>query len=70
MGGHIKKTKNRIEFLAFCRYLRSLYPPEVRVAIVLDNLSPHLSTKSDSRVGGWAEANNHFIARKGCLTRH
>jgi hypothetical protein len=58
MYGHIKKTKNRIEFLAFCRYLRSLYPPEVRIAIVLDNLSPHLSTKSDSRVGDWAEANN------------
>jgi transposase len=56
--GHIKKTKNRTEFLAFCRYLRSLYPPEVGMAIVLDNFSPHLSTKKDSRVGDWAAANN------------
>jgi len=58
MYGHIKKTKTRTEFLAFCRYLRSLYPQEVRIAIVLDNFSPHLSTKKDSRVGDWAEANN------------
>ena len=60
--GHIKKTKNRTEFLAFCRYLRSLYPPEVRIAIVLDNFSPHLSTKKDSRVGDWAAANNVELA--------
>jgi transposase len=60
--GHIKKTKNRTEFLAFCRYLRSLYPPEVRIAIVLDNFSPHLSTKRDSRVGDWAAENNVELA--------
>jgi len=58
MYGHIKTTKHRTKFLEFCRYLRSLYPPEVRVAIVLDNYSPHLSTKKDQRVGEWAEANN------------
>jgi transposase len=58
MYAHIKKTKNRTEFLAFCRYLRSLYPPEVRIAIVADNFSPHLSTKRDSRVGDWAAENN------------
>ena len=46
--GHIKTTKNRTKFLEFCRYLRSLYPPEVRIAIVMDNFSPHLSTKKDS----------------------
>jgi transposase len=40
MYGHVKKTKNRTQFLAFCRYLRSLYPPAVRIAIVLDNFSP------------------------------
>jgi transposase len=56
--GHVKTTKNRTAFLTFCRYLRSLYPPEVRIAIVLDNFSPHLSTKKDGRVGEWAEANN------------
>ncbi len=60
--GHVKTTKNRTEFLAFCRYLRSLYPPTVRIAIVLDNFSPHLSTKKDARVGNWAGANNIELA--------
>jgi hypothetical protein len=55
--GHVKTTKNRTNFLAFCRYLRSLYPPTVRIAIVLDNFSPHLSTPKDQRVGRWAAAN-------------
>jgi len=60
--GHVKARKGRTEFLAFCRYLRSLHPTEVRVAIVLDNFSPHLSTKTDSRVGEWAAANNVELA--------
>jgi transposase len=60
--GHIKAHKGRVEFLAFCRYLRSLYPPQVRIAIVLDNFSPHLSTKKDQRVGDWAVANNVELA--------
>lgn len=60
--GHIKPRKGRTEFLAFCRYLRSLHPPEVRIAIVLDNFSPHLSTKKDQRVGDWAAANNVELA--------
>ncbi len=51
-------NKNRTTFLAFCRYLRSLYPPEVRIAIVMDNFSPHLSTTKDQRVSEWAAANN------------
>jgi hypothetical protein len=51
MYGHVKVNKNRTTFLAFCRCLRSLYPPEVRIAIVMDNFSPHLSTKKDQRVG-------------------
>ena len=62
MYGHIKKRKRRGEFLEFCRYLRTLYPSEVRVAIVMDNFSPHLSTKKDQRVGDWAEANNVELA--------
>jgi transposase len=62
MYGHVKVTKNRTEFLAFCRYLRSLYPPEVRIAIVLDNFSPHLSTPVDTRVGDWAATNNVELA--------
>ncbi|WP_030458489.1 IS630 family transposase [Kitasatospora sp. NRRL B-11411] len=60
--GHIKKTKNRSKFLEFCRYLRSLHPPDVRIAIVCDNYSPHLTTKRCQRVGTWAAANNVEIA--------
>jgi transposase len=60
--GHVKVRKGRIEFLAFCRYLRSLYPPEVRIAIVMDNFSPHRSTNKDTRVGDWAAANNVELA--------
>jgi transposase len=56
--GHVTARKGRTEFLAFCRYLRSLHPPEVRIAIVLDNFVPHRSTKNDQRVGEWAEQNN------------
>jgi len=60
--GHIKTRKGRTEFLAFARYLRSLHPPQVRIAIVLDNFSPHLSTRTDDRVGRWAAANNVELA--------
>jgi transposase len=60
--GHVKERKTRTRFLEFCRYLRSLYPPHIRIAIVADNFSPHLSTKRDARVGAWAEANNVEIA--------
>ncbi|MBK3629695.1 IS630 family transposase [Streptomyces sp. MBT49] len=60
--GHIKKTKNRSKFLEFCRYLRSLHPMDLRIAIVCDNYSPHLTTKRCQRVGTWAEANNVEIA--------
>jgi transposase len=60
--GHIKVNKKRTTFLEFCRYLRSLYPPQVRMAIVMDNFSPHLATKKDGRVGEWAGANNVELA--------
>ena len=60
--GHIKHRKTRTQFLAFCRYLRALHPVEVRIAIVLDNFSPHLTTKTDRRVGDWATANNVELA--------
>src|SRR3954471_8783976 len=59
---HITRRKDLTQFLAFCRYLRSLYPPTVRIGLVCDNFSPHLSTKTDSRVGTWAAANNVEIA--------
>lgn len=35
--GHVKPVKKRTQFLEFCRYLRTLYPPSVRIAIVCDN---------------------------------
>ncbi|TCN51271.1 transposase [Rhodococcus sp. SMB37] len=60
--GHVTTTKNRTEFLEFCRYLRTLYPAEVRIAIVCDYFSPHLTTKKCQRVARWAEANNVEIA--------
>ena len=60
--GHVVKRKGRTAFLVFARYLRSLHPPQVRIAIVLDNFSPHLSTQTDSRVGEWAAANNVELA--------
>ncbi len=60
--GHVVTRKGRTEFLAFVRYLRSLHPMQVRIAIVLDNFSPHLSTATDPRVGDWATANNVELA--------
>jgi len=60
--GHIKPRKTRARFLEFCRYLRSLYPPATRIAIICDNFSPRQTTKRDSRVGTWARANNAEIA--------
>ena len=35
---------------------------QVRIAIVCDNFSPHLTTARDDRVGAWAAANNIEIA--------
>jgi transposase len=60
--GHVVAKKDRTAFLAFVRYLRSLHPIEVRIAIVVDNFSPHLTTKADQRVGQWAAANNVELA--------
>ena len=62
MYGHVKRHKKRAQFLEFCKYLRRLYPPQVRIAIICDNYSPHLTTRKDKRVGNWAAANNTEIA--------
>ena len=43
------------------RYLRTLHRSEVRIAIVLDNFSPHPS-KKDSRVGQWPAVNKVVLA--------
>jgi transposase len=60
--GHVKPRKTRTRFLEFCRYLRSLHPPDVRIAIICDNYSPHLTNRRDGRVGAWATANNVEIS--------
>ena len=39
--GHVKPRKTRGRFLEFCRYLRSLYPPSVRITIICDNCEDH-----------------------------
>ncbi len=62
MYGHVKTARGAAQFLEFCRYLRSLYPPQVRIAVICDNYSPHLTTRKDKRVGTWAVANNAEIA--------
>jgi len=56
--GHIKQRKGRSEFLEFCRYVRSLYPAEVRLHFVLDNFSPH----KGETVRDWATENNIELA--------
>jgi transposase len=60
--GHVRPRKTRTRFLEFCRYLRSLHPPAVRIAVICDNFSPHLTTARDSRVGARAAASNVGIA--------
>ncbi len=72
--GHITKRKGRTAFLAFCRYLRSLHPPEVRIAIVLDKLSPHRLAEPARSHPPAATRNRHqgrnHQEGEGCLTRH
>jgi transposase len=56
--GHVKQQKTRVEFLAFCRYIRTLHPAGVRLHFILDNFSPHLGDK----MRDWAAANNVELA--------
>lgn len=60
--GHVKPRKRRGEFLAFLRYVRTLHPATVRIGVVLDNFSPHLTTKLDRRVGEYVAAHNIELA--------
>jgi transposase len=62
MLSRVVDHKNRDAFLSFCELIRAQYPKQFRIAIVLDNFSPHLSTRVDDRVGKWAEANNVELA--------
>ena len=59
---HIKPRKTPGPVPGFCRYLRSLYPPATRIAIICDNFSPHLTTDKDPRVGVRAKTANVEIA--------
>ncbi|WP_276140236.1 hypothetical protein [Rhodococcus sp. T2V] len=43
------------QLLTFCRDLRGLYPVGVRLAIVCENFSPHLTTMRCRRVPTRAE---------------
>ncbi len=56
--GEISQRKTRVEFLALCDRIRARYPARVRVALVLDNFSPH---KGD-QVRAWAATNNVELA--------
>ena len=66
MYGHIKKRKRRGEFLQFCRYLRSLHTPQVRIAVVCDNFSPHLTARRQARraVGGGQQRRDRLYAHE------
>ncbi|GAA2512631.1 hypothetical protein GCM10010406_55710 [Streptomyces thermolineatus] len=59
---HVKNSKHCSKFLEFSRSLRSLYPPEVRIAIVCDSHSPHLTTKRCHRVVDRAGASTVEVA--------
>ena len=49
--GHITTKKDRP---AFKKFLRSLHPAEVRIGIVLDHFSPHVSRD----IAAWAATHN------------
>ena len=54
LDGWFYERKRTDEFLDFLKRVRSCYPVEETLHVVLDNYGPHLS----SRVLEWAEANN------------
>jgi transposase len=58
LSGHVTERKTRLEFLALCDEVGARYPAETRIALILDNFSPH---KGDD-VRAWAAANNAELA--------
>ena len=56
--GQIKIKKDRPAFKEFLRYVRTLHPVEVRIGIVLDNFSPHISRD----IAAWADEHNIELA--------
>jgi hypothetical protein len=55
-GLPLAPRKTRARFLESCRHLRSLHPPEIKIAIICDTVAPHLTTRKDKRAGQWATA--------------
>jgi transposase len=58
LSGEVTERKTRVEFLDLCRKVRARYPAHTRIALVLDNFSPH---KGDE-VRAWAADNNVELA--------
>jgi transposase len=58
LTGEVAEHKTRVEFLALCDQIRGRHPAQVRIALILDNFSPH---KGDE-VRAWAAANNAELA--------
>lgn len=55
---HITRKKDRPAFKKFLRSQRSVHPAEVRIGIVLNNFSPHISHD----IAVWAQAHNVELA--------
>jgi transposase len=58
LTGEVTERKTRVEFLAQCDQIRRRYPAEERIALILDNFSPH----KGAEVRAWADANNAELA--------
>jgi len=58
LTGEVTGHRTRTEFLATCDKVRARYPAATRIALILDNFSPH---KGDE-VRAWAAANNTELA--------
>jgi len=56
--GEVTQRKTRVEFLAFCKQVRSRYPHKLRLALVLDNFSVH----KGQQMRAWADVNNVELA--------
>ena len=67
--GHIKPRKTRTRFLEFCRYLRSLYPPGTRIAIILENVPRHISHDQPGRHPAEEGKRGHVALAPGLLVQ-
>jgi response regulator RpfG family c-di-GMP phosphodiesterase len=62
--GTAANTSKRVQFLSFCRYLRSLYPTQIQIMIICGTVSPHPHTRTDKRVSKTTATTGPF-RRKG-----